>query len=161
VPTPSLNIVNIRTDNPNPDDQSPPTRKISLKLDSLEESSLAALKENLMLFKCLLLLYYDSNRRCSILPQLSSLLHCMQPKDPTTEVSNVVYLEIQSEGADDKATIVKLLGRLHQTFIVELGQKWLIAVGDAKLFNAIHSVKEDYGDHFNWVLPFPGDWHTL
>jgi hypothetical protein len=55
VPTPSLNTVNIRTDNPNPDDQSPPTRKISLtdfKLDSLEESSLAALKEKL--FKCLL-----------------------------------------------------------------------------------------------------------
>ena len=23
------------------------------------------------------------------------------------------------------------------------------------------NIKEDYGDHFNWVLPFPGDWHTL
>ena len=44
----------------------------------------------------------------------------MQPKDPTTELSNVVYLEIQSERADNKATIVKLLARLHQTFIVEL-----------------------------------------
>ena len=71
-------------------------------------------------YKCMLLLYYDSNRRCSILPQLPSLLHCMQPKDPTTELSNVVYLEIQSERADNKATIVKLLARLHQTFIVEL-----------------------------------------
>ena len=85
----------------------------------------------------------------------------MQPKDPTTEVSNVVYLEIQSERADDKATLVKLLAWLYQTFIVELGQKWLITVGDAKIFKVIHSIKEDYGEHFNWVLPFPGDWHTL
>ena len=73
----------------------------------------------------------------------------------------VVYLEIQSERANDKATLVKLLARLYQTFIVELGQKWLITVGDAKIFNVIHSIKEDYGEHFNWVLPFPRDWHTL
>lgn len=54
----------------------------------------------------------------------------MQPKDPTTEVLNVEYLEIQSEKADDKATLVKLLAQLYQTFIVELGQKWLITVGN-------------------------------
>ena len=121
VPTPSLNTINTTMDTLNSEDQSSPTRKISLtdfKIDLLEESSLGSLKEKL--FKCMLLLHYDSNRRCSILPQLPSLLHCMQPKDPTTEVSNVVYLEIQSERADNKATIAKLLAWLHQTFVVEL-----------------------------------------
>lgn len=145
----SVSTCNTTGDNYILDDESSSTKELSLsdfKIDSIEEKTLSALNHNL--FKCLLLMYCDSNRRCSILPQLSSMLHCMQPEQLTTETSNVVYLEIQSEKADDKATLLKLLARLHQTFIAELGQQHLIVVGDAKIFNVIHSIKEEYGDHF-------------
>ena len=56
-------------------------------------------------------------------------------------------IEIQSKGAGDRATLVKLLVRLHQTFVIEQEQKWLTAVGDAKIHNVILSIREDYVDH--------------
>lgn len=47
---------------------------------------------------------------------------------------------------------------MHSIFIVDHGQKWLLVVGDAKTYDLLQEI---YGDHFKWLLPFPGDWHIL
>lgn len=30
--------------------------------------------------------------------------------------------------------------------------------GDAKLYEVVKSLKFEYGEEFNWVIPYPGDW---
>lgn len=78
-----------------------------------------------------------------------------------TEVSNVVYVNILSEVAESKSTLVNIIGNIHKTFVRELGQKWVIIVGDAKIYDVICALRMDYGKHLDWLIPFPGDWHTL
>ena len=33
--------------------------------------------------------------------------------------------------------------------------------GDAKLYEILQSLKFEYGNELKWVIPYPGDWHTL
>lgn len=73
----------------------------------------------------------------------------------------MVYVEIRSERADCKATLIMVLAKLNRTFIADFGQKWLIAVGDAKTFDLLQTIRSEYGSHVKWLLPFPGDWHIL
>lgn len=72
-----------------------------------------------------------------------------------------MYVKIRSEVVDAKPTLTNVLGKLYKTFIEELGQKWLIVVGDAKVFVLLQEIKSEYGSHLRWLLPFPGDWHIL
>ena len=72
-----------------------------------------------------------------------------------------MYVEIWSEVADAKPTLMNVLGKLHKTFVAELRQKWLLVVGDAKVFVLLQEIKSEYGNHLKWLLPFPGDWHIL
>ena len=47
------------------------------------------------------------------------------------------------------------------TFIVEQNQKWLIVVGDAKTYDIVRSIRTEYGEYMQWLIPWPGDWHIL
>ena len=66
-----------------------------------------------------------------------------------------MYMDVLSEKADCKATLTKVLAKLHTTFVVDLNQKWMSVVGDAKVYNLQQSIRFEYR---NWLIPIPGDW---
>ena len=78
-----------------------------------------------------------------------------------TEKSNVYYLEVMDAVADTKDTMIEMLYNLHHKFIEDQGLNYLVVEGDAKLFNILQSLKHEYGDKLQWVIPYPGNWHTL
>ena len=63
--------------------------------------------------------------------------------------------------ADNKATITQLLQSLHQKYIVDRGLDTLVIEGDAKVYEILQSLKFEYGNDLEWVIPYPGDWHLL
>ena len=95
------------------------------------------------------------------LPGLTSFLSGMQYSNDKQEESNVVYVDIVSLPADSKDTVLRVLNKLHTTFIHNLGFRWLIVVGDAKTYDILQSLRRQYGSQMQWLLPFPGDWHIL
>ena len=34
-------------------------------------------------------------------------------------------------------------------------------VGDAKVYDVLQSLRLEYGNHLNWLIPLPGDFHIL
>ena len=73
----------------------------------------------------------------------------------------MAYDEISSERADSRSTLITILGKMYQTFVVQQRQKWLLVVGDAKTYDIIRKIRSEYGDHMKWLTPWPGDWHIL
>ena len=69
--------------------------------------------------------------------------------------------EVFSEKADSKATLTKVVGELHNIFVVDLIQKRMFVVGDAKVYDVLQSLWLEYGNHLNWLIPLPGDFHIL
>lgn len=70
--------------------------------------------------------------------------------------------DIISEKADCKATLLKVIGNLYKTFIHKLNQKWVIVVGDAKVYDLLQALRsEEYSESLKWLIPIPGDWHVL
>ena len=63
--------------------------------------------------------------------------------------------------ADSKDTMIAMLHDLHHKFLDGNTRKFLIVEGDAKFFNTLQSLKQEYGEELKWVIPYPGDWHTL
>ena len=41
------------------------------------------------------------------------------------------------------------------------GKRKEFLVADAKPDELLHSLKYEYGDELEWLLPYPRDWHTL
>ena len=74
--------------------------------------------------------------------------------------SNVVYVDVMSLPADSKDTLLIALKNLHANFIVKLF-KWLVVVGDAKIYTILQNLKRENGSHMQRLLSFPGDWHIL
>lgn len=70
-------------------------------------------------------------------------------------------MEISSERADTKSTIITFLSKMYQLFVVQQNQKWLLVVGDAKTYDIIRSVRTEYDKKMKWLIPWPGDWHIL
>ena len=95
------------------------------------------------------------------LPGLQSLLNCIRRQTVSSEKSTISYIEITSERADSKAALVKILGNVYYTFVVQQRQKWLLVVGDAKTYDLLKSICSEYGDHMKWLIPWPGNWHIL
>ena len=62
---------------------------------------------------------------------ITSYLHAVLYTGDKFEQSKVVYVDIMSLPADSK-TLLRVLNTLHKSFIVELGFRWLIVVGDAR-----------------------------
>jgi len=120
--------------------QSQTAFKVSeFKPNLAEKDALAKLEKDI--FKCIILRYAHSDSNECKLPGLPLLINCIRKQSSNCEVSNVVYVEIRSEVADSKATLVNILGKLHKTFVAELGQKWVLVVGDAKVFVLLQEIK--------------------
>ena len=64
----------------------------------------------------------------------------------------MVYVDIVSLPADSKDTVVLVLNKLHKTFIVELGFRWLIVVGYAKTYDLLQTLRHQYGSQMKWLL---------
>ena len=129
------------------------------KPNSLEQNSLDTLQEDL--FKAICLRYFKSTASNHPFPGLQSLLNCVRKQATDSEVSIVVYVEIISERADSKSTVMGVIGRLQKTFIQEFNQKYVIVVGDAKTYNILREICFEYRSHLKWLIPWPGDWHVL
>jgi len=96
------------------DTQSQTAFKVSeFKPNLAEKDALAKLEEDI--FRCILLWYTHSDSNECKLPGLPSLINCIRKQSSNCEVSNVVNVEIRSEVADSKATLMNILGKLHKT----------------------------------------------
>ena len=97
------------------------------------------------------------------MPGIASYLQSALYSSDTHEQTEVVYryVDILSLPADSKETVLRVLHKLYNSFIVGLGFRWLIVVGDAKTSDILLSLRQQYGSQLNWLLPFPGDWHIL
>ena len=132
----------------------------SFHSSAMEKSSIFNLNEGL--FRCYWLKNHTQpSAKHTPLPGIPSLLNLVQQLRDETEVSKVAFVDILSERADSKSTLIKVLGNLHRIFVKDLKQKWVIVVGDAKTYDLLYSLRIEYGNHLNWLLPFPGDWHIL
>ena len=70
-------------------------------------------------------------------------------------------MEIVSEKADSKPTLMGVISRLHTIFVKDMKQKYVLVVGDAKTYNILQAICYEYRSHLKWLVPFPGDWHVL
>ena len=75
--------------------------------------------------------------------------------------SQITYLRIINEPADNKETILKVINFLYNVYDVETTINHLLVIGDAKIYELLRKLKDEYGRDLNWLIPFPGDWHIL
>ena len=85
-----------------------------------EQESLDKLQEDI--FQCLIHKLYRSKQSDMFFPGLQSFVNCVRKQCADREVSNVVYIEITSEKADSKQTLLGVISRLQTTFIKEQRQ---------------------------------------
>ena len=76
------------------------------------------------------------------------------------EVSNIIYLNVFDQKADNKQTLLAIVNNSYEEFMVE-GHKWVMVKGDAKTYKILQSIKTEYRDEMDWLHIFPGDWHIL
>ena len=134
-----------------------PLQLNDFRLSPNDDRSMNTFKEEI--FQCMILKHVP--QQTYHLPGLQSLINCIRKQTSSTKESLVAYIEISSERADSKPTLINVLSKLYQTFVVQQGQKWLLVVGDAKTYDLLRSIRAEYGDHMKWLIPWPGDWHIL
>ena len=137
---------------------------VMLKLEDFkpnfaEQSALNTLQNDL--FLCIMLRKAESTLSTQPLPGLQSLVNCVRHQAAEKEVSHITYVEIVSEKADSKPTLMGVISRLQTTFVEELKQKYVLVVGDAKTYNLLQAICYEYKSYLKWLIPFPGDWHVL
>ena len=94
--------------------------------------------------------------------QLLDVQDYMRLTNPSTvEKSNVVYVSVLDAKADSEDTIMQVLHDTHRRYIEGMKEKWILMEGDAKVYELLQSLKNEYGEELEWVLPYPGDWHLL
>ena len=80
---------------------------------------------------------------------------------PECEKSNIAYLRVFNEPADDKDTIIRVLNFLYKVYEADKKKiKYLVVVGDGKTYKHLRKLKYEYGSELEWLIPFPGDWYT-
>ena len=140
------------------------TSSITLKVDDfrpsvIEKSSIDSLQTDL--FQCMIL-RLGSAESGHPFPGLQSFVNCVRKQAADIEVSNVSYVEIVSEKADSKPTLLGIIiARLQKTFFEELRHKYVVVVGDAKTYLLLQAICFEYKSQLKWLIPFPGDWHIL
>ncbi len=159
VPTVTTRVLTDITDEPDNQYTHRVLSTCDFLLNTMEKANTTAIKSDLL--KCLFLKHVQSLTDESPLPGIPSLINCVRAQAVEREVGNIVYIQISSERADCKETLVTIIGKLHQVFCSELHYKWLLVVGDAKTYDLLQSIKFEYGTHLKWLVPFPGDWHIL
>lgn len=74
--------------------------------------------------------------------------------------SKIYYLEILDENADSEETMAVVSDLVQEKMLSE-SQQWVVLVGDGKTFEHLKKVKRMYGQAYEKLLIFPGDWHLL
>ncbi len=73
----------------------------------------------------------------------------------------VKYIKVMDAIADNKDTILSIIGELYAEYITKHNHKYLVLEGDAKTYDTIQAIKHEYGKDLSWLIPYPGDWHLL
>ncbi|KAJ8048225.1 hypothetical protein HOLleu_00456 [Holothuria leucospilota] len=88
-------------------------------------------------------------------------LICPMPNASVVEKSSVFYIGVLNEHADNINTIKEVVETLHEEIVVQRNLESLAVVGDGKTFFHLAKLKQEYSAELEWMIPFPGDWHTL
>ena len=123
-----------------------------------EERSANKLMEEI----CTYLWLKQSLRSCTPEKPLVGLQDYFALTRPTDhEKSCIVYFDVLDAVADKKETVLLVLDKLKKQIIDVHQKKGLVVAGDAKLFDTLKTIKNEYGDEFTWLICYPGDWHML
>ena len=57
--------------------------------------------------------------------------------------------------------ILKVLNFLYNVYEVNISINYLKVIGDAKTFELLRKLKDEYGQDLEWLIPYPRDWHIL
>ena len=93
-----------------------------------------------------------------VFPSLKKSL-TLQELERKTEPSNIVYLRVFKDPADNADTMQKILDFLSELFQVGKRLQYLVVVGDGKTYEYFRKLKYQYRPALNWLIPFSGDWH--
>ena len=75
--------------------------------------------------------------------------------------SRITYLRIINEPADSKETMIKVINYLYNIYEVQRTISHPLVVGDAKTFEVLRKLTEEYGSDQDWLIHFPRDCHIL
>ena len=81
--------------------------------------------------------------------------------DQIRERSKVNFLYVLDENADNRETMKFTLDKLYTDVEIHKTLNYLVVVGDAKTYDHLVSLKNEFPEKLEWFLPFIGDWHTL
>ncbi|CAH1799207.1 unnamed protein product [Owenia fusiformis] len=104
-------------------------------------------------------IYCVNNEHHSLLPNLKCTL--ARKGIGNCEKSSFLYLDVLNEKADSKPTIRRVLMKIYADFKICNKLNHITVVGDAKTYDYVVKLKEEYGELLDWVIPFLGDWHAL
>lgn len=82
-------------------------------------------------------------------------------KSSVREKSSFFYMSVLDEKADSLVTMKHVLELVHSSLSVSKELNHTVIVGDAKTFQILMKLKDQYGKCLQWLIPFPGDWHVL
>ena len=71
------------------------------------------------------------------------------------------YFDILCTNSESKETLLNSLTKLHKELKVGNKLRHLIVVVDAKIFPILQPIKQEDQATFEWLIPFPGDFHLL
>ena len=57
--------------------------------------------------------------------------------------------------------ILKFLSFLYNVYEVNISINYLLVIGDAKTFELLSKLKNEYSQDLEWLIPYPRDWHIL
>ena len=75
--------------------------------------------------------------------------------------SQITYLQTINVPDDKKETILKVLSFLYNVHEVNTSVNYLLVIGDAKTFELLHKLKDEYGQDLEWLISYPREWHIL
>ena len=108
-----------------------------------------------------MLLRYSVHQRMEdkVVPGLQDFLATVRATH--THKVNIRYHSVLNAIADSKDTVMTVISELYEQYVVKNKLTHVIVEGDAKLYAVLQSLKCEYKQDLEWLVPFPGDWHTL
>ena len=123
-----------------------------------EQNSIEALKSDIFLF------FLQKNAAESLfifLPDMKTFFRNFKSDTGSVERSNIIYVDLTNENPDSKTAVKALLDKVSSDLEIGIKLKYAIVEGDGLLFHHFYKLKEENPAYYSWLLPYPGDWHTL